>query len=109
MDGMNVVVFILIKFYLFQHGFANIESTNSLDELTENLIENLRADPLLAGDFALSTVSKEFIDTNIENYMKLVLETQENEFSRSKRSLPENETSLQDNYVGKYPKKIEIM
>ncbi|XP_074037516.1 closca [Leptinotarsa decemlineata] len=94
-----VVILLFINLILLHNNFASNQPENNVDELTENLIENLRADPSLEGDFIISEASKEFIDKHIENYMKLVLETQEKEFSRSKRSLPENETSLQDFYV----------
>lgn len=49
--------------------------------------------------------SKAFIDKHVSNYMDLIMESEETEYSRSKRSLRENETFPENYFVGKSKKK----
>ncbi|XP_044255131.1 uncharacterized protein LOC123005441 [Tribolium madens] len=69
----------------------NYVTSHDFQVLTSNFFDNLQADPALLADNNLSDKSKQFIETQISNYVKLVTFGERNA-NKKKRSLLDNFT-----------------
>ncbi|XP_056638010.1 uncharacterized protein LOC130446041 isoform X2 [Diorhabda sublineata] len=106
---MLTSIFIIFLFKLSTSEQNRLFSNDHFGILTENFIENLRADPFLIGVSKLSEIpktAKEFINNHTEQYSELILTSQQKEYSRSKRSfLRGSESNASDNIavISLYP------
>ncbi|XP_015834885.2 uncharacterized protein clos isoform X1 [Tribolium castaneum] len=85
------------KILLLIAGINYVKS--DLQVLTSNFFENLQADPALLADNDLSGASKQFIETQISNYVQLITHGETNA-SKKKRSLLDDFTkNIQGTYL----------